>query len=101
MRRGSGSGWSQLILLIDASDEEKEDVDPLTDLNDTLSELTTSHDIVQRRHQELIRAVNDFDAGKDKHAVKLKERVAMFKITADAMSKVRECVCVHVRSCIS
>ena len=56
-----------------------------------LKELTTTHDLVRQKHQELSRVLSDVElvgqgAGP---TTKLKETTAMFKITADAMTKVR------------
>ena len=75
-------------VLLDASDEEKSEEDPLTELKDKLSELLTAHNMIQSRHHELMKAITDLEGGKDKNGAKLKEKAALFKITSDAMIKV-------------
>ncbi len=91
-------------MLLDASDEEKSDEDPLTELKDKLSELSTAHNMIQSRHHELMRAVNELEAGKDKNGAKLREKAALFKITSDAMIRVskgtyKECIIVVIVHC--
>ena len=95
----------------DASDEEKEEDDPLIDLKDKLSDLSTAHNIVQSRHHDLVKAISDFESGKDKSGVKLKEKAAIFKISSDALTKVshyskiykymyiRQCTCMSTKYC--
>ena len=72
----------------ESSDEEKEEDAPLAELQEKLTELATTQNIIQQKHHDLVRAFSEFEAGKDKNGAKLKEKAAMFKITADALTKV-------------
>ena len=70
------------------------DEKPLLVLSDKLTELSTTHNLVVQKHHEILRTLSDIEMSKDESGIgganltKLKEKTAMFKITANAMAKV-------------
>ena len=79
--------------LLDVSDEEKDNDNetPVTALKEKLSELITTHNLVQQKHHELMKVLSDVETGKEETGTnhsKLKEKAAMFRVTANAMAKV-------------
>jgi hypothetical protein len=82
--------------LEEASDEEEtgelqeDDIAQSQLLAEKLSELSTTQNLVKQKHNELLRALTEFesrDGGNKKQADALKEKAAMFKITTSAMTK--------------
>lgn len=79
--------------LEDVSDEEKDNDNetPVTALKEKLSELITTHNLVQQKHHELMKVLADVETGKEEtgtNLTKLKEKAVMFRVTANAMAKV-------------
>ena len=60
--------------------------DPLTSLHDKLKELTTAHDIVVKNHNQLTKVIGDLEEGGGRG--KVKEQLALFKLTAVGIVKV-------------
>ena len=83
----------------EASDEEEpadirdDEIDNLHQLTEKLNELKTTNALVIQKHQDILRAVSEIETPNRGSGVptlsKLNEKASMFKITANAMAKVR------------
>ena len=78
----------------DDSDDGGEDEDndqPLVNLKDKLKELTETHDLVLKHGHAMLRQLAEVEGDKQLPQVaagKVKEKIAMFKLTTGAMMKV-------------
>ena len=101
---GSSSCWVLIYHMIynmtsstDDSDEgeDEEQDQPLDQMKDKLRELTEAHDLVLKHGHTMLRQLSDIEG--DQLAAgtmtKVKEKIAMFKLTTGAMMKV-SVVCV-------
>ena len=69
---------------------------PITAMQEKLKELSAAHDLVIKNNALLVKQIADIEGGAVSGAslAKLKEKLALFKLTSDAMAKVH----VHVLS---
>ena len=65
---------------------------PVSGLANKLTELTTTYNLIQQRHLELVKSFSDLETGKDGSLAKAKEKASMFKITATAMVQGITCI---------
>ena len=79
----------------DGGEDEEQD-QPLDQMKDKLRELTEAHDLVLKHGHTMLRQLSDIEG--DQLAAgtmtKVKEKIAMFKLTTGAMMKVSCVVCV-------
>ncbi|XP_019854132.1 PREDICTED: oxysterol-binding protein 1-like [Amphimedon queenslandica] len=79
----------------DIASQSKEDEKSLHLLSEKLSEVTATHNLILQKHHDILKTLAELD---DKELAqsgsgsltKLKEKIAMFKITSSAMAKVSE-----------
>ena len=83
------------MTLIDDSDDGGEDDEqdqPLVNLKDKLRELTETHDLVLKHGHAMLRQLAEVDGDQvlppAGAVAKVKEKIAMFKLTTGAMMKV-------------
>lgn len=77
----------------DVASQSKEDEKSLHLLSEKLSEVTATHNLILQKHHDILKTLAELD---DKELAqsgsgsltKLKEKIAMFKITSSAMAKV-------------
>lgn len=77
---------------IDEDPSDTEDTVPLARLSDKLRDLVKTYDLIKGKYRELLHAISlsENETGKSKSSLpNLKEKTAIFKITADALVKVR------------
>lgn len=78
------------------SDSEEETVEnnpdtnpnPVAQVTAKLQELSTAHDLVMKNGSAILRVIGDVEGNHVPNESKLKEKLAMFKLTAGAMMKV-------------
>ena len=61
---------------------------PLAALQKTLRELNTAYELVEKNNHQLVQQIAETEVERGGVTAKLKERLALFKLTADAMVKV-------------
>ena len=61
---------------------------PLAALQKTLRELNTAYELVEKNNHLLVQQIAETEVERKEVTSKLKERLALFKLTADAMVKV-------------
>ena len=82
-----------MIMWSDDSDDGGEDEDsdqPLVNLRDKLKELTETHDLVLKHGHTMLRQLAELDNDQllPGAVAKVKEKIALFKLTTGAMMKV-------------
>ena len=76
---------------IDEDPSDTEETVPTSRLGDKLNDLTKAYDLIKGKYRELIHAISlsENETGKSKSSLpNLKEKTAVFKVTADALIKV-------------
>ena len=76
---------------MDDDQSDTEEIVPFSRLADKLHDLTKTYDLIKGKYRELIHAitVSENETGKSKSSLpNLKEKTAVFKVTADALIKV-------------
>lgn len=63
---------------------------PVSAMQEKLKELSAAHDLVIKNNSQLIKQIAEIEGGTVGRAsiAKLKEKLALFKLTSDAMAKV-------------
>ena len=63
---------------------------PVTAMQEKLKELSAAHDLVTKNNAQLVKQIAEIEGGMVGGAslAKLKEKLALFKLTSDAMAKV-------------
>ena len=63
---------------------------PVTAMQEKLKELSAAHDLVIKNNTQLVKQIAEIEGGMVSGAslAKLKEKLALFKLTSDAMAKV-------------
>ena len=66
---------------------------PVTAMQEKLKELSAAHDLVIKNNALLVKQIIEIEGGAVSGAslAKLKEKLALFKLTSDAMAKVSTC----------
>ena len=71
---------------------------PVAVMQEKLKELSAAHDLVIKNNAQLVKQIAEIESGMVGGAAgwmsKLKEKLALFKLTSDAMAKVIKCVSV-------
>lgn len=91
--------WSSADDSDDGAEDEEHD-QPLVNLKDKLRELTETHDLVLKHGHAMLRQLAELEGDKGLPpagaVAKVKEKIAMFKLTTGAMMK----VCTHTENYI-